>query len=72
MKTERLLRIGTAAAVLGVSVDTLRRYETERLFTYQRRAGIRYVTDSQLHEIDQYRKTIVRGYRRRATGSHVE
>jgi molybdopterin-binding protein len=37
------LRIGTVAAALGVSVDTLRRWETEGRVTFERRGGQRYL-----------------------------
>src|SRR3954468_2071288 len=38
-----LVRIGTAAAALGVSVDTLRRWEREGRVTFERRGGQRYM-----------------------------
>ena len=37
------LRIGTAAAALGVSVDTLRRWERDGRVTFERRGGQRYM-----------------------------
>jgi molybdopterin-binding protein len=37
------LRIGMVAAALGVSVDTLRRWETEGRVTFERRGGQRYL-----------------------------
>jgi molybdopterin-binding protein len=37
------LRIGTVAAALGVSVDTLRRWETDGRVTFERRGGQRYL-----------------------------
>jgi molybdopterin-binding protein len=37
------MRIGAAAAALGVSVDTLRRWERAGRVTFERRGGTRYV-----------------------------
>src|SRR4051794_19392466 len=37
------MRIGTAAAALGVSVDTLRRWERDGRITFERRGGRRYI-----------------------------
>jgi molybdopterin-binding protein len=45
------LRIGTAAAALGVSVDTLRRWEREGRIAFERRAGQRYLPAPVLAEL---------------------
>ena len=37
------MRIGAAAAAIGVSVDTLRRWERAGRVTFERRGGTRYV-----------------------------
>jgi molybdopterin-binding protein len=38
------LRIGAAASALGVSVDTLRRWERDGRIAFERRAGMRYIS----------------------------
>src|SRR3954454_20469710 len=38
-----LLRIGAAASALGVSVDTLRRWERDGRVTFERRGNMRYI-----------------------------
>jgi molybdopterin-binding protein len=43
-----LLRIGAAASALGVSVDTLRRWEKAGRVTFQRRGGQRYLSGEEL------------------------
>jgi molybdopterin-binding protein len=40
---ENLVKIGAAAAALGVSIDTLRRWERNGRITFQRRDGGRYI-----------------------------
>jgi molybdopterin-binding protein len=40
---EDLIRIGAAASALGVSVDTLRRWERDGRVTFERRSGQRFV-----------------------------
>jgi molybdopterin-binding protein len=51
---EDLIRIGAAATALGVSVDTLRRWERAGRVTFERQGGKRYVSaaalTSLLHE----------------------
>lgn len=43
--------IGTAAAALGVSVDTLRRWEREGRVTFSRRGNRRYISSHELSEL---------------------
>ena len=43
---EDRIRIGTAATILGVSVDTLRRWEEEGRVTFERSAGGQRTLDS--------------------------
>jgi len=45
---EGLVRIGAAAAALGVSVDTLRRWERQDRVTFVRRGGQRHMAASEL------------------------
>jgi molybdopterin-binding protein len=40
---EGSLRIGAAASALGVSVDTLRRWERDGRVTFERRGNMRYI-----------------------------
>ena len=43
--------IGTAAAALGVSVDTLRRWERAGRVTFQRRGNRRYLSSQDLSDL---------------------
>ena len=45
------LRIGTAAAALGVSVDTLRRWERDGRVAFERRGGQRYLAAETLAQL---------------------
>ena len=45
---EDLIRIGAAASALGVSVDTLRRWERDGRVTFERRSGQRFVAAEEL------------------------
>jgi molybdopterin-binding protein len=45
---EDLIRIGAAASALGVSVDTLRRWERDGRVSFERRSGQRFVHASEL------------------------
>jgi len=46
-----LIRIGAAAQALGVSVDTLRRWERDGRVSFERRAGQRFLHASDLAEL---------------------
>jgi molybdopterin-binding protein len=48
---EDLIRIGAAAQALGVSVDTLRRWEREGRVTFERRGGQRFLPAGDLAEL---------------------
>jgi molybdopterin-binding protein len=43
-----LIRIGAAASALGVSVDTLRRWERDGRVTFERRSGQRFLSAAEL------------------------
>jgi molybdopterin-binding protein len=43
-----LIRIGAAANALGVSVDTLRRWERDGRVTFERRSGQRFLSTAEL------------------------
>src|SRR4051812_10391587 len=43
-----MIRIGAAATALGVSVDTLRRWERAGRVTFERHGGQRYVSSAEL------------------------
>ena len=43
-----LIRIGAAASALGVSVDTLRRWERDDRISFERRSGQRFVSAAEL------------------------
>jgi molybdopterin-binding protein len=45
---EDLIRIGAAASALGVSVDTLRRWERDGRVAFERRSGQRFVHAAEL------------------------
>ena len=48
---EELIRIGAAASALGVSVDTLRRWERAGRVSFERRGGQRLISSAQLGEL---------------------
>jgi molybdopterin-binding protein len=48
---EDLIRIGAAAQALGVSPDTLRRWERDGRVAFERRGGQRYLHAEQLAEL---------------------
>jgi molybdopterin-binding protein len=58
---EDLIRIGAAAAALGVSADTLRRWEKAGRVEFERRGGQRFLRASDLAEL----------LRERAGGGHT-
>ena len=45
---ENMVRIGAAAAALGLSVDTLRRWERDGRIVFERRGGQRYLPAEEL------------------------
>jgi molybdopterin-binding protein len=49
--SEDWVRIGTAASALGVSVDTLRRWERDGRIAFERRGQQRYLRASQLADL---------------------
>jgi molybdopterin-binding protein len=46
--TEETIRIGAAATALGVSIDTLRRWERDGRVTFERRGQQRYMSSDEL------------------------
>jgi molybdopterin-binding protein len=48
---EDVLKIGTAATALGVSVDTLRRWERQGRITFSRRRNQRYMSSQDLSNL---------------------
>ena len=48
---DNLLKIGAAAAALGVSVDTLRRWERSGRIRFERRGNQRYITSHDLSHL---------------------
>jgi len=69
---EDLLRIGAAASTLGVSVDTLRRWEREGRLECERRAGQRYVHAEEVARLLRERNPTARSSaRNRLTGTVV-
>lgn len=48
---EDLIRIGAAATALGVSVDTLRRWERAGRVSFERHGGQRYVSSAELAKL---------------------
>ena len=54
---DELVKIGTAAAALGVTVDTLRRWERAGRISFVRRAGQRWLSASELASLLKDRGT---------------
>jgi molybdopterin-binding protein len=54
---EDLVKIGAAASALGVSVDTMRRWERAGRITCERRGNQRYVSSHQLSDLLKERNT---------------
>ena len=52
---EALVRIGAAATALGVSVDTLRRWERDGRVTFERRGGQRFLPADTLADLRRTR-----------------
>lgn len=63
------IRIGTAATALGVSIDTLRRWERAGRVTFERRGQQRYLTQDELGRLLRERSGVAStGARNRLTG----
>ncbi len=66
---ENMVRIGAAAAALGLSVDTLRRWERDGRITFERHGGQRYLRADALAGLLRERSTRDRtSARNRLTG----
>jgi molybdopterin-binding protein len=52
-----LIKIGAAAAALGVSLDTMRRWERAGRATFERRGNQRYISSHDLSELLRERST---------------
>ena len=62
------IRIGAAATALGVSIDTLRRWERSGRITFERRGRQRYVSPDQLARLLRERAGATAGARNRLPG----
>jgi excisionase family DNA binding protein len=65
---EQHVRIGAAAAALGVSIDTLRRWERAGRITFARKGSQRYLSGEQLAELLRDRVGRAPGPRNRIPG----
>jgi molybdopterin-binding protein len=71
-KVEDLIRIGAAAQAIGVSVDTLRRWERQGRVVFERRGGQRFLPAEALVELLKARGPAGRtSARNRMTGTVV-
>jgi len=69
---EDLIRIGAAASALGVSVDTLRRWERDGRVSFERRSGQRFVHSAELTRLLTERAGTARSSaRNRLTGTVI-
>ena len=69
---EDLIRIGAAASALGVSVDTLRRWERDGRVTFERRSNQRFVPAAELTRLLTERAGTARtSARNRLTGTVI-
>jgi molybdopterin-binding protein len=67
-----LIRIGAAASALGVSVDTLRRWERDGRVTFERRSGQRFLSAAELTRLLTERAGTTRSSaRNRLTGTVI-
>ncbi len=69
---EDLIKIGAAASVLGVSVDTLRRWERAGRLSFERRGNQRYIAAAELSKLLRERgATALTSARNRLQGTVV-
>ena len=69
---EDLIRIGAAASALGVSVDTLRRWERDGRVAFERRSNQRFVSAAELTRLLTERAGTTRtSARNRLTGTVI-
>jgi molybdopterin-binding protein len=69
--TEETIRIGAAATALGVSIDTLRRWERDGRVRFERRGQQRYMSSDELARLLRERG-IVLGVRRDEVMAQVD
>ena len=69
MSVTDYLRIGEVAQAVGVSVDTLRRWEAAGRITFERRGNQRVLPASQLPSL---REGLAPAYRRSSARNHLE
>jgi molybdopterin-binding protein len=68
---DNTLRIGPAAAALGVSVDTLRRWERNGRVTFERRGNQRYISAEEVARLMRERSSPHRSSARNRLGGIV-
>jgi molybdopterin-binding protein len=66
--TEEKIRIGAAATALGVSIDTLRRWERDGRVRFERRGQQRYMSSDELARLLRERAPVGGSARNRLTG----
>jgi molybdopterin-binding protein len=66
--TDETIRIGAAATALGVSIDTLRRWERDGRVTFERRGQQRYMSSDELARLLRERAAAGGSARNRLTG----
>jgi molybdopterin-binding protein len=65
---DEAIRIGAAATALGVSIDTLRRWERDGRVTFERRGQQRYMTSAELARLLRERSSTGASARNRLAG----
>jgi molybdopterin-binding protein len=68
ISTDETIRIGAAATALGVSIDTLRRWERDGRVTFERRGQQRYMTSDELARLLRERGHVGGSARNRLAG----